>query len=638
MSLVKECSEQLENCLKEYTNFQGKAYALKNLNRNLYLDDETTKILIKEIKIFNKISEDNHPNIVGFHEKCWSSSPDQRPTLHEVLDHLKKFSENTSVKFIENYFRNLRKASEKIPRHFENDFKVEDILIPEVGIHSLQVETDEAFPCVLELVSRLNIDRGCKKINDSSIVEAPIPAFSIKELHMKDIIVENEFEKIFKKTTKNIEELWIESFENVYIKENDKVVENCKENVVLNNYTIIYCHKGTILLSLKDLEATEECVNSIKNALDNGLSDTQKIEKLKKVGNEYGFFGFKVIKLGGKLVKDERICCKIVGGDNTMSKDASKWIKSLESYKTWAIIEYEDKFSLYELLSKDLQLEIRRLNGIKILYSSVEDVTIKDNNFKLPITMPIPIPSNILILKDCKIFASILNKEKKDHVFVIRIDYLSDELPYFVIHHIGAIPKNHSQIDLSISWMVYGYEKSLPIQLTFMEPLYYIWTKEFQYSNVQAIEHPVLNFDNYCWIGTVTVECNDNPDYVFANSTDVISYHFCQNEKNDNTQIFCYQYNHQTDQISNTLNLKPYRFQSLSKSSGIFTGENWELSDLSKKPIFVNIHYLNTSYHHPLFLNIHMNYPVIKSLNNGSENLNAFVGYVVIRDKQSPNA
>ncbi|CAG8461423.1 15453_t:CDS:10 [Cetraspora pellucida] len=149
---VAECFEQLEkylndNCIRNFdyslfnnikligkggsstvysANFQEKAYVLKNLNHNLILD-KTIKIFINEIKLLDKLSKDNHPNIVKFYgsskvlenkreksidstpqdyvtlyEKCWSYRPDQRPTLHEILFKLEKLSEETFVKFIIN--------------------------------------------------------------------------------------------------------------------------------------------------------------------------------------------------------------------------------------------------------------------------------------------------------------------------------------------------------------------------------------------------------------------------------------------------------------------------------------------------------------------------------------------------------
>ncbi|CAG8756128.1 10417_t:CDS:2, partial [Gigaspora margarita] len=277
----------------------------------------------------------------------------------------------------------------KIPHSNEDNYKVEDIPIQkDENFYSLQLEIDETIPCVPELVRKLGIDKGYKKRDDNFIAAANIPAFIIKELHMMNIIIENKFGTISNKTTKSVEQLWIESFENVNIKESDKIVENCEEKIVLNKYTIHYVHKGTILLSHKNLKPTKEYLDAIKNALDGNYNDTQKFENLRQIGDEYGFFGWHKIKLGGKCLtmtqdqtNDKYVIA--IGGNIAMNANQIKWLGSLESYKTWAIIEYKDKFSLYELLPENLQLEIKRLHQddekvnqseIKHLYPNVEKV------------------------------------------------------------------------------------------------------------------------------------------------------------------------------------------------------------------------------------------------------------------------
>ncbi|CAG8699914.1 14036_t:CDS:1, partial [Dentiscutata heterogama] len=210
---------------------------------------------------------------------------------------------------------------------------------------------------------------------------------------------------------------------------------------------------------------------------------------------------------------------------------------------------------------------------------------------------------------------------------------------------------------LSIPWMLIGYEENLPIEPFKDYPVDYIWTKNFQYDNnngnPQTIKHPHLNFDEYCWLGTCTLRCEDNPAYNFGQSNDFISYHFRNNAANNATQICCYQYDLQNNQISNTLRFKtncaiisdtpdfevvnpvnhewkyrPCRLQYLLRNSRTFTGNKWQLRELPKA-IFASIHYSDFQ-GNPLLLNIHKKYPIVKTLNNVTENLNALVGYVTV--------
>ncbi|CAG8738365.1 1778_t:CDS:1, partial [Racocetra fulgida] len=209
---------------------------------------------------------------------------DQDSTLEDTRKYLSKFE---GIFMGHNdVFRNV--LSRKIPYSYESSYRVEDILVRESNFYSLHIEKDESNPRVPELVRSLKIDRGYYEDGDHSIATATIPAFSIKDLHTKDIIIQSKFELAYKKTKKNFDQLWIESYEKKHIKEGDKTEENCEE--ILNEYTIKYCQTGKISLSCNELIPTKEYIDAIDNALKEG-NDIQKIENLRQVGNEFGFFG-----------------------------------------------------------------------------------------------------------------------------------------------------------------------------------------------------------------------------------------------------------------------------------------------------------------------------------------------------------
>ncbi|CAG8708421.1 12717_t:CDS:2, partial [Cetraspora pellucida] len=267
------------------------------------------------------------------------------------------------------------------------------------------------------------------------------------------------------------------------------------------------------------------------------LNDIQKIEALVEIGKTFGFFWVQEIKLGGKFVQvvtqnaqnGERRN-KTVGGDHAKHQSTSDWLKSMESCKEWEIIGYGAKLPLYLLLPEELQSRIKRLNGMKVLHSDVYSIRI----IRLPVIEPVHIPSNIPTLKDCKIFATILNKADRKpykNVFSIRIDYLNDETPFFVIHRIGTIPRNLPQIDLKIPWMIVGYENNLPIE-PFLDNSFIsnLWTKSQADRNI-ILRRPISQ--NHCWITTVTLHCNRvnrTNGYQFARSGAQISCHLSQSE------------------------------------------------------------------------------------------------------------
>ncbi|CAG8507463.1 27488_t:CDS:2, partial [Dentiscutata erythropus] len=518
---------------------------------------------------------------------------DRDATLGDARKYLAKIENdlNTFIGWKNTFFRN---ASRKIPHSDEDNYNVEGILILEEDFYSLHIEIDETIPCVPELVRNLNMDRGYNKHDENSIIPANTSAFSIKDLHMKDIIIENKLEITVKQSNRKIEQFWIESFENNCTKQSDKIAENCSDEIVLNKYTTKTCHKGTILLSCKDLEATEEYINAINNALDGNHNDTQKKDNLKNIGNDYGFFGWHEIKLGGKFLEmtNEH---KIIGGiGDRYDGNTPEWIESLESYKTWEIIEYKDKFSLYELLPEEMQLEIKRLNGMKF-----------------PITLPVPMPPEIPTLKDNKIFASILNKDIKKpfkDVFGIRIDYQTDN--------------------------IIGYDKDLPTQpISNNSGLEGVWTKD---SENMKIEGPIIQ--KHCLIGTCVLHLDKNPNYDFAQSKSIISYYSCQSPDKELINIFCnqnslYDSYDEESQLKFEVNcaifngndigrLPPKIVRGPTKQSwkeprdlmknerNLFIGNKWDLSDSNL--IFASLVYLDSLGDH-FFLNNSPEYPIIQS-------------------------
>ncbi|CAG8737411.1 7581_t:CDS:2, partial [Dentiscutata erythropus] len=90
--------------------FHDESYALKCLNNGVGYDEKSFKLLIREIGLLHKVE---HPNVIKFYgisrgglrektttntpsnysnlyKQCWSSEPNQRPTLVTVLNELKK--------------------------------------------------------------------------------------------------------------------------------------------------------------------------------------------------------------------------------------------------------------------------------------------------------------------------------------------------------------------------------------------------------------------------------------------------------------------------------------------------------------------------------------------------------------------
>ncbi|CAG8466706.1 6932_t:CDS:2, partial [Dentiscutata erythropus] len=103
--------------------FQKREYALKSLNNNLCLDDDSFKRLRNEI--INNERERNIENTpsdyVDVYSKCWSSEPSQRLTLREILDKLEKLSTYSKTEFITNEINHSPREQTSTEKLFEGN-------------------------------------------------------------------------------------------------------------------------------------------------------------------------------------------------------------------------------------------------------------------------------------------------------------------------------------------------------------------------------------------------------------------------------------------------------------------------------------------------------------------------------------
>ncbi|CAG8540802.1 7526_t:CDS:2 [Cetraspora pellucida] len=561
------------------------------------------------------------------------------------------------------------KDKNKIPITFENNYVLEMILIQQDKVfYAFHITKDRSKPSFPEIAKRLDLDKGLNKQEDGSIIAASAPAFRIKNLHMADIIIENKFDSVNRQTNKNFEELWIKSFEEV----SSTLINNFEsQEMFLNEYEIMRYVKCSIRLSYLNLEPTEEYVEAIKDALDKNLSKAQRRKELNKVGEKYGFFFAQEIKLGGKLQRigrnqtegitqsklndqDSDISefdkFKVLGGDVVKFakyNDTPEWLKSLKYYDNCEIIFYDDKLSLYELLSEKLKSKIRRVNSMKVFYSNV----FTTNYFRSRLITKVPKPPTISTFKGYKIFASIFNTTDREpfNTFSIRIDYQDLDNPYFAIHCLEPVTENSPQISLLIPWMVIGYEENLPSKPFSINStknyIKHIWTKDHDDAEIVI---PGLITQKHCWIGTCVLHCDENPGYVLGKSEIATSYHFCQ--KGNHMSICCNQHDLSTKStnlatrrlkfkvncaiifntddptISRPLIIEPegqiwenrenMKHQKKNKDN-IFTMRRW-LLPRDERLIFASLFGSNTYKYrcYPFFLNISQDYFIIKSLEN----------------------
>ncbi|RIB24326.1 kinase-like domain-containing protein [Gigaspora rosea] len=249
-------------------------------------------------------------DFISLYEKCWSSSPDQRPTLHKILKQLKKLLNKTPVEFIENHisnkqyinaiiinqghctftFEDLDKSTdlrdvrrrlstekdlllgrqnvyfydqhgEKISRDHENNYTLEDILIPDGSDFSFYIESDLSKPSFPKIVQLFGLDKG-RKFDDGIMNTASQQAFTIQNLHEKDINIQNEY------------------------------------SINIGESNPVYYQTGYIRLTRDDLQVSDEYIKAIEDALDDNKSVEEKRGALNEIGREFGHFWMQDIKLG----------------------------------------------------------------------------------------------------------------------------------------------------------------------------------------------------------------------------------------------------------------------------------------------------------------------------------------------------
>ncbi|CAG8575025.1 16521_t:CDS:2 [Cetraspora pellucida] len=498
---------------------------------------------------------------------------DINKVLLMTLDEMREYLCQEGLALIGRQNTNFRNAfKNKIPLAREPECKLKDILIMtnediQDGSFSFYLEKDLKKPGFPEIVDRLHIDRGYKKNNDN-IEPANRKAFRVRKPHMMDVIIEQKLE------------------------------QHNSENP---GRKLLIVKKGSIRLLQEDLEPTQEYINAVEIALTQPDNQRRR-EALNRIGEEYGFFWSKDIRLGGQLcVNDEQ------------ATDLTD-LENLKLFEHWQIIEHNELLSLFNLLPQELISRIKEVIGMKLLHNDILNIAVPRNCSC--VIQHIHRPQGISTFNGVKIFTSVVvmnNVKPYRNVFGIRVDYQNNENPYVVIHRIG--PARHP-FKLSIPWI-----------------------------------HSALNVKN-CWLGTCVLNPDDNPGYAFGHSRNVIGYHF-RNAGNINTQICGYQYNLQDDRISNTLRFRincaiitqtpnfrvvgptgqqwryrPCRLTYILANSRTYTGNRW---NLLPGAIFASINYTDTDFNdHSLFLNIHRKYPITKSLNSIREDLNASVSYVAV--------
>ncbi|CAG8490755.1 16583_t:CDS:2 [Gigaspora margarita] len=142
---------------------------------------------------------------------------------------------------------------EKISRDYENNYTLEKILISDGPDFLFCIEIDHLMPSFPRIVQRFDLDRG--QIFDNKVMNsANKKAFSIKDLHEKNINIQNEY------------------------------------SINIGESNTVYNTTSSVNFSQKDLLVNDDYIKAIKGALDDSKSIEEQRKALDQVGKEYGYF------------------------------------------------------------------------------------------------------------------------------------------------------------------------------------------------------------------------------------------------------------------------------------------------------------------------------------------------------------
>ncbi|CAG8446335.1 10117_t:CDS:2 [Dentiscutata erythropus] len=200
--------------------------------------------------------------------------------------------------------------------------------------------------------------------------------------------------------------------------------------------------KEELNISKLNINPTDDFIAEVKNALNSENKEVQ----LRRISKEYGnFYALRVI--GG--IKEH------INGFSLKS-----WIKSLNNYDAWDIIEYDEIYSIFDILDDNLQNEIFDALGHRILQAGVNDIPLNwdfstNATYVHSLSMQFMDLNEITNINNCYIFASIIDKSDRD-IFSLRIAYMNEHIPLIIVHRKNSLHKKYPNSPIKVGWIIVG--------------------------------------------------------------------------------------------------------------------------------------------------------------------------------------
>ncbi|CAG8751532.1 2029_t:CDS:2, partial [Cetraspora pellucida] len=224
--------------------------------------------------------------------------------------------------------------------------------------------------------------------------------------------------------------------------------------------------KEELIISKQSINPTNDFIAEVKRALKCENKETQ----LRRVAEKYGTFYARRLVFGGAVIKetfsegfintnDNQV--RIIGGIKENNGFSLKsWIRSLDNRDVWEIIEYDEIYSIFDLLDDNLQKEIFDALGHRILKAGINDIPSnwdfsKNVTYVHSLAMQFADLDKLIKINDCYIFASIIDKNDRDS-FSLRIGYMNEHIPLIIVHLKKPLHKKYKNSQIRVGWVIVG--------------------------------------------------------------------------------------------------------------------------------------------------------------------------------------
>ncbi|CAG8568484.1 2074_t:CDS:2 [Ambispora gerdemannii] len=228
----------------------------------------------------------------------------------------------------------------------------------------------------------------------------------------------------------------------------------------------------------------------------------------------------------------------------------SGWLSSLNDYQQWAVAEYTEINSIFDILDQDRRSKVAAALTKQILESKIETLS-----FRMDFSRTDPysheLPQNLQLSNTDQIFVTIMKEDESKNLFATRVHYIDDKSPpVILIHRLGKLKKRSKSpiVNLKLGWIVIGtstmlnlFGQSLAQQPVFESDEIKASTCNSNKRLIAIITNKRKKDPNSSILATCVSRTNDLQQDPMA-SKYIAGTHFVNNDKNNAIEActFCY--------------------------------------------------------------------------------------------------